>query len=77
MAHTDDGSGTSLGGNGAPNPPHVPPNLAEAMVTLVNAIAENARLLREMAQHNQNVTHNYRGRNNNRNETTYVDFTNT
>jgi hypothetical protein len=49
MAHTDDGTRTSLGGSGAPNPPPIPPNLVEAMVALVNATAENARLLREMA----------------------------
>jgi hypothetical protein len=77
MAHTDDGTGTSLGGNGAPNPPPVPPNLAEAMITLVNATAENARLLREMAQHNQNAPPGNRGWYNHRNETTYVDFTDT
>jgi hypothetical protein len=77
MAHTDDGTGTSLGGNGAPNPPPIPPNLAEAMVALVNATAENARLLREIAQHNQNVPQGNRGRYNNQNETTYVDFTDT
>jgi hypothetical protein len=53
MAHNGDGTRTSQGGNGVPNPPPVPPNLAEAMVALVNATAENARLLREMAQHNQ------------------------
>jgi hypothetical protein len=47
------------------------------MVALVNATAENARLLREMAQHNQNAPPGNRGRYNHRNETTYVDFTNT
>jgi hypothetical protein len=77
MAHADDGTGTSLGGSCAPNPPPVPPNLAEAMVALVNATIENARLLREMAHHNQNVPQGNRGRYNNRNETTYVDFTDT
>jgi hypothetical protein len=77
MVHADGGTRTSLGGNGAPNPPPVPPNLVEAMVALVNATAENARLLREMAQHNQNVPQDNRGRHNNRNETTYVDFTDT
>jgi hypothetical protein len=30
-----------------------------------------------MAQHNKNAPHGYRGQNNNRNETTYVDFTDT
>jgi hypothetical protein len=47
------------------------------MVALVNATAENARLLREMAQHNQNAPPGNRGRYNHRNETTYVDFTDT
>jgi hypothetical protein len=47
------------------------------MVALVNATAKNARLLREMAQHNQNVPQGNRGQYNNRNETTYVDFTDT
>jgi hypothetical protein len=51
--------------------------MAEAMVTLVNATAENARLLREMSQNNHNVPQGNRGRYNNRNETTYVDFTDT
>jgi hypothetical protein len=48
MAHNDDGTGTAQGGNGVPNPPPVPLNMAEAMFALVNATAENARLLREM-----------------------------
>jgi hypothetical protein len=47
------------------------------MVALVNATAENARLLREMAQHNQNAPPGNRGWYNHRNETTYVDFTDT
>jgi hypothetical protein len=77
MAHNGDGTRTSLGGNGVPNPPPIPPNLAEAMVTLVNATAKNARLLREMAQHNQNAPPGNRGQNNHRNETTCMDFTDT
>jgi hypothetical protein len=48
MTHNDDGTGTSQGGNGVPNPPPVPLNMAEAMFALVNATAENARLLREV-----------------------------
>jgi hypothetical protein len=48
--------------------------MAEAIVALVNATAENARLLREMAQNNQNAPQGNHGRYNNRNETTYVDF---
>jgi hypothetical protein len=77
MDHNGDGTRTSRGLNDVPNPPLVPPNLAEAMVALVNATAENARLLREMAHHNQNAPPGYRGRHNHRNKTTYVDFTDT
>jgi hypothetical protein len=47
--HATDGAGTSQGGDDAPNPPPVPPTMAEAIVALVNTIAKNARLLREMA----------------------------
>jgi hypothetical protein len=43
-AHTraTDGAGISLGGGDAPNPPPVPPTMAEAIAALVNATAENA-----------------------------------
>ena len=58
-----------------PKPPPVPPNLAEAIATLMNATAENARFMRELVQNNQNQLGN-RGRGQN-NETTYVDFTET
>jgi hypothetical protein len=51
--------------------------MAEAIAALVNATVENARLLREMAQNNQNGPQGNRGWYNNRNETTYVDFTDT
>jgi hypothetical protein len=44
-----DGAGTSQGRGDAPNPPPVPPTMVEAIAALVNATAENARLLREMA----------------------------
>jgi hypothetical protein len=47
------------------------------MIALVNATAENARLLREMAQHNQDAPPGNQGRYKHRNETTYVDFTHT
>jgi hypothetical protein len=43
---------TSQSGGDAPNPPPVPPTMAEVVAALVNATAENARLLREMAQNN-------------------------
>jgi hypothetical protein len=51
--------------------------MVEAIAALVNATTENARLLREMAQKNQNAPQGNCGRYNNRNETTYVDFTDT
>jgi hypothetical protein len=51
--------------------------MAEPIAALVNATAENARLLREISQNNQNAPQGNRGRYNNRNRTTYVDFTDT
>ena len=60
-----------------PNPPPMPPTMADAIAALVNATAENARLLRELAQ-NQQAPHPNRGRRNNGNdESTYIDFTDT
>jgi hypothetical protein len=44
-----DGAGTSRGHEETPNPPHVPPTLAEAITALVNATADNTRFLRELA----------------------------
>ena len=69
--------GTSQEEGSIPNPPPVPPNLADAIVALVNVTVENARLLREIAQSNQNMVQGNRGRNHNRQEATYVDFTDT
>jgi hypothetical protein len=43
-----DGAGTSRGRESTPNPPPVPPTLAEAIAALVNATADNTRFLREM-----------------------------
>jgi hypothetical protein len=43
-----DGAGTSRGGVETPNPPSVPPTLAEAITPLVNATADNTHFLREM-----------------------------
>ena len=37
---------------GVPDPPPVPPTLADAIVALVHVTVENARLLRETAQSN-------------------------
>jgi hypothetical protein len=44
-----DGAGTSRSGEETPNPPPVPPRLAEAIAALVNATADNTRFLRELA----------------------------
>jgi hypothetical protein len=44
-----DGAGTSRGQDDAPNPPPVPPTLAETITTLVTATADNTRFLRKMA----------------------------
>ena len=55
----------------------MPTNLADAIAALVNVTVENSRLLHEMAQSNQNQMHGNHGRNHNRHEATYVDFTDT
>jgi hypothetical protein len=44
-----DGAGISRGREATPNPPPVPPTLAEAIAALVNAMADNTRFLWEMA----------------------------
>jgi hypothetical protein len=44
-----DSVGTPRGQDDAPNPPPVPPTLAEAIATLVTATADNTCFLREMA----------------------------
>ena len=41
--------------DGIPDPPPVPPNLADAIAALVNVTVDNAWLLRELAQSNQNM----------------------
>ena len=62
---------------GVPEPPPVPPNLANAITALVNVTVDNAQLLRELAQSNQNMMQGNRGRNHQRQEATYVDFMDT
>ena len=69
--------GASQDEDGIPYPPPVPPNLADAITALVNVTVENARLLREIAQSNQNMVQGNRGHNHNRQEATYVDFIDT
>jgi hypothetical protein len=44
-----DCAGTSHGREDTPNPPSIPPTLAEAIAALVNATADNTHFLREMA----------------------------
>jgi hypothetical protein len=44
-----DGAGTSRGQDDTPNPPPVPPTLAEVIAALVTATTDNTRFLREMA----------------------------
>jgi hypothetical protein len=51
------GAGTSRGGAEAdinPPPPPVPPTLVDAIAALVNATADNARILHEIAHHQNN-----------------------
>jgi hypothetical protein len=43
------GAGTFRGRKDTPNPPPVPPTLAEAIAALVSATADNTRFLRKMA----------------------------
>jgi hypothetical protein len=43
-----DGVGTSHGQEDTPNPPLVPPTLAEAIAALVTTTTDNTRFLREM-----------------------------
>ena len=67
--------GTSQDEDSISDPPPVPQNLADAIAALVNMTVENARLLREIAQSNQNMVQGNRGRNHNKHGATYVDFT--
>jgi hypothetical protein len=47
-SRSQDAAGTSSGRESTPNPPPVPPTLAEAIAALVNETADNTRFLREM-----------------------------
>ena len=52
-----DGAGTSRGdaeANINPPPPPVPPTLVDVIAALVNATADNARVLRELSHHQNN-----------------------
>jgi hypothetical protein len=71
-----DGAGTTRGGEDTPNPPPIPPTLAEAIAALVNATADNAPFLREMAG-NQFQQHGGRGQPQGPRDTTYLKFSET
>ena len=68
-----DGARTSYGREDTPNPPPVPPTLAEAIAALVNATADNTRFLREMVG-NQFQPHGGRAPPQGPRETTYMEF---
>jgi hypothetical protein len=71
-----DGASTSRGREETPNPPPVPPTLAEAIAALVNATTDNTRFLREMAGqqlHQQGGRAYQQGPR----ETSYLDFSET
>ena len=55
--------GSSQDKDGIPNLPLVPPNLADAIAALVNVTVDNAQLLWELAQSNQNMMQGNRGHN--------------
>jgi hypothetical protein len=71
-----DSAGTSRGQEDTPNPPLVPPTLAEAIAALVNATADNTRFLREMAG-NQFQQQGGRAYPQGPRETSYLDFSET
>jgi hypothetical protein len=71
-----DSVGTSRGREDMPNPPPVPPTLAEAIAALVNATADNTRFLREMAG-NQLQQQGERAYLQGPRETSYLDFSET
>jgi hypothetical protein len=71
-----DGAGTSRGREATPNPPPVPPTLAEAIVALVNATADNTRFLRKMAGQ-QMQQQGERAYPQGPHETSYLDFSET
>ena len=75
--NTQTGASTSQDNDEVPNPPPMPPSMTDAITALVYATAENARLLREMAQNQQAPHPNHGRRNNGNDETTYIDFTDT
>jgi hypothetical protein len=71
-----DGARTSRGQEDTPNPPPVPPTLAEAIAALVTATADNTRFLREMVGH-QVQQRGRRAYPRGPRETSYLDFSET
>jgi hypothetical protein len=76
QTHTHDGAGTSRGREDTPNPPPVPPTLAEAIDALVITTADNTRFLREMAG-NQFQQHGGGAPPQGLRDTTYSEFSET
>jgi hypothetical protein len=76
QTRAQDGAGTSCGREDTPNPPPVPPTLAEAIAALVNASADNTRFLRKMAG-NQFQQHGGRVPPQGPRDTTYLEFSET
>jgi hypothetical protein len=73
---SQDAAETSSGRESTPNPPPVPPTLAEAIAALVNATADNTSFLREMAGQ-QFQQQGGRGYQQGPHETSYLDFSET
>jgi hypothetical protein len=71
-----DGAGTSRGREETPNPPPVPPTLAEVIAALVNATADNTCFLRELVG-NQFQQHGGRVPPQGPRDTTYLEFSET
>jgi hypothetical protein len=71
-----DGAGTSRGRETTPNPPLVPPTLAEVIAALVNATADNTRFLRETVGQ-QMQQQGGRAYQQGPRETSYLDFSET
>jgi hypothetical protein len=70
------GAGTSRGVEETPNPPLVPPTVAEAITALVNTTADNTCFLRELAG-NQFQQHGGRGQPQGPRDTTYLESSET
>jgi hypothetical protein len=71
-----DGAGTSCGQEDTPNPPPVPPTLAEAIAALVIATTDNTRFLHEMVGQ-QLQQQGERAYSQGPRETSYLDFSKT